>query len=118
MRKIGFCLFDVLAVDKADRPAAAPNKGKYTNCGDRDSESVRMGISVGYQDDYRPFIARQSIVVQGMQPGKYELCVTTNAKQQFMEKPDALGNNSYRMLLRINVNKGLVEILEEGNLPC
>ena len=53
-----------------------------------------------------------------MRPGKYELCVTTNAKHQFLEKPDSEGNNSYRMLLRINVNKGDVEVLEQGNQPC
>jgi hypothetical protein len=118
LRKIGFCLFDVLQVDKADRPANSVRRSKYYDCGSRDSKSVRMGISVGYQDDYRPFIARQSIVVQGMRPGTYELCVTTNSKRQFIEKPESFDNNSYRMLLRINVNKNLLEVLEEGHVPC
>jgi hypothetical protein len=118
LRKIGFCLFDVLQVDKADRPANSVRRSKYYDCGSRDSKTVRMGISVGYQDDYRPFIARQSIVVQGMRPGTYELCVTTNSKRQFIEKPESFDNNSYRMLLRINVNKNLLEVLEEGHVPC
>jgi hypothetical protein len=118
LRKIGFCLFDVLKVDKQERPPNSVRRSKYYDCGKRDSQSVRMGISVGYQDDYRPFIARQSIVVQGMQPGTYELCVTTNNKLQFIEKPDSLANNSYRMLLRINVNKDLLEVLEQGQSTC
>jgi hypothetical protein len=117
-RKIGFCLMDVLKVGRKDRPAWASKAGDYYSCGNRHSGRIRMGISVGYQDDYRPSIAWQSVVVDELPPGRYLLCVTANATGVLIEKPDSATNNSHWLRLDINVAKNKLALIEEAHSPC
>jgi hypothetical protein len=117
LRKIGFCLTDLVKVPLALRP---PNSTKrmypYWGCGNADSRKFKMGIAVGWGDEYKSWFAHQAIDITGLATGDYRLCATPNANGAWLEQTRA--NNSAYVDLHINVTTLTVTILGKGESEC
>ena len=94
LRKLGFCLTDLVRAPAALRPPNSARRVGFpvSGCGVRESTSLRIGISVGYGDDYKPFFNHQTVDITGLPSGVYRLCVTANENAMWLEQDGA--NNS------------------------
>ena len=90
LRKIGFCLTDLVRAPAALRPSNSASRIGFpvSGCGVVTSQQVRMGISVGFGDDYKPFFNHQSVDITGLPSGTYRLCATVNPNGVWLEKDD------------------------------
>jgi hypothetical protein len=70
--------------------------------------TVREGISVGYGDDYPPFLEGQSIDVTGLEPGRYVLVHLVNENHALRESDH--GDDAASVLLELDPPR--VRILE------
>lgn len=117
LRKIGFCLTDLVKVPEALRP---PNSGKraypYTGCGNSKSTHFKMGISIGWGDDYKQWFAHQSINITGLHSGNYRLCNTPNPGGAWLES--TIANNSSWVDINIDLAHNKVTILARGETEC
>jgi hypothetical protein len=118
LRKIGFCLTNLVKVPLAQRPA---NSGlrydyPYTGCGKSTSVRFKMGISVGWGDDYKSWFAHQAVDITGMAAGEYRLCATPNANGAWLEVTRT--NNSGWTDLYINPAKNELRIIAQGETEC
>lgn len=112
IRKIGYCLYDTHRHAKA--PAnATPD---YRWCGDKTSETVRMGISAGYGDDYRSTVKYQFIDITGLPRGEYRLCATVNPRGDWIEQ--RVDNNYYWIDLKLDASAGKFSIIARGQSTC
>ena len=117
LRKIGFCLIDLLR--HSDPPPHAPPERGYPldACGtSRTAESIRMGISVGYADDYQPTIAHQWLDITGLPKGVYRLCAKVNPLNHWRES--RRGNNFFWHELWLNPARSIVRIRASGRSAC
>jgi hypothetical protein len=119
LRKIGFCLTDLVRVPAALRPVGSPARIGYPvrGCGVRASTSLRMGISVGFGDDYKPFFAHQAVDVTGLAEGTYRLCATVNGDGMWHEI-DNVANNSSWVDLALNPATRRVSVVGQGESAC
>ena len=104
LRKIGFCLVDILRAPASLRPPNSRLKRGFwvDGCGTKTSTKLRVGISVGWGDDYRPFFTYQHINVTTLPAGNYRLCATVNPAGVWREGGAIATNNSYWYDLDIN----------------
>lgn len=118
MRKTGFCLVDLHR--GTDLPNNTPPDRVYWNgaCGNSDSQSIAMGISVGYADDYTPLIAQQWIDITGLPRAVYRLCTTVNPFGWWLEENDRSDNNAYWIDLRINAARNRFNVIDRGRGLC
>lgn len=118
LRKIGFCLTDSLRVPPEVQPpnAAASRAYPYTGCGTSKSQSFKMGISVGWADEYPASIAYQWVNVTGLPVGDYRLCTTPNPDGAWLERDYT--NNSAWIDLRVNIGAKQVTIIGQGETNC
>jgi Lysyl oxidase len=91
--KVGFCLTDEDPVDSS--LPGYPSHRVYRSCADL----TIQGISVGWDDVYGPFLAGQSIVIQGLPNGSYCLVSKADPKNVIRETLDT--NNQVRTPLDI-----------------
>jgi len=119
LRKIGFCLTDLVRVPAALRPPGSPTRIGYPvrGCGIRASTSLHMGISVGFGDDYKPYFAHQAVDVTGLAAGTYRLCATVNGDGMWQEI-DHVANNSYWLDLAVDPALNQVRVVGQGEDPC
>jgi hypothetical protein len=85
--KSGFCLGDRYRVADAV-PPSAPSAPQYTGgCGLWHPQrlTVNEGISVGYGDNYRPYLEGQSLLISGLPDGRYVLVHRVNADHRLLE---------------------------------
>lgn len=96
LRKIGFCLTDVVRAPSALRPPASEARLRYpvAGCGTLESQDIKVGISVGFGDDYKPFFNHQTIDITGLPAGVYRLCATVNSDSMWRERNEDHANNS------------------------
>jgi lysyl oxidase len=117
LRKIGFCLTDLVRVPLALRP---PDSGKraypYTGCGNSDSVRFKMGISVGWGDDYKSWFAHQSVDITGLAAGNYRMCITPNPGGAWLES--TITNNSSWVDLSIDIAHDNLAVLQRGETEC
>src|SRR4030095_4877779 len=66
--KTSFCVMDTTKVDA--RLPGAPKRPVYSAC-----NAVKQGMSVGWGDTYRYYLAGQAIDLTGNPDGQYELTV-------------------------------------------
>ncbi len=120
LRKIGFCLVDVVRAPAALRPPNSVAKRGYwvDGCGKRSSTRLRVGISVGWGDDYRPFFTHQQINVTNLPAGVYRLCATVNPQGLWREKGANASNNSYWYDLNLDAAAATVSPVAHGGGPC
>jgi len=97
IRKTGFCLLDLH--HSSTPPPNSPDERVYWNgaCGNSDSTAIRMGISVGYGDDYQPLIAQQWIDITGLPAGTYTLRAFVDARNELTESSNT-NNCTYTRL--------------------
>jgi serine protease len=98
-RKTGFCLGDRYRVTAVSVEDAAPEKVYRSRCGLNDTEllQLREGISVGYGDDYKPFLEGQDLPLGGLPRGRYVLVHRVNADKRLREL--SYRNNAASVLL-------------------
>lgn len=109
-REAGFCLGDRYRTPRA--PTAAPPRAVWIGeCGRGKPGlvSVREGISVGYGDDYPPFLEGQSIDVTGLAPGRYILVHRVNAGRALRESGH--GNDAASVVLALDPGRARVRVL-------
>ena len=71
--KSGFCFFDTNAVTPAVPGAPAKPVYRTSDCGAPLDTRVRMGLSVGWGDEYPWHLFQQEITIDGVPPGRYRL---------------------------------------------
>lgn len=116
-RKIGFCLVDTVQMQTNVPPNSTSNRA-YFGCGNSSSQFVKMGISVGWGDVYRPELAFQAIDVTGLPAGAYKICATVNPSGIWTEKGSNSANNSYWMELSLDAANDQVAVTGSGDTPC
>ncbi len=118
LRKIGFCLTDLVRAPAALRPPNSARRAAFpvSGCGVRESTSLRIGISAGYGDDYKPFFNHQSVDITGLPSGIYRLCVTTNENGMWLEQDG--GNNSAWVDIDLNSQKWRMQTVASGTSDC
>jgi hypothetical protein len=117
IRKLGFCLLDL--VKSSNPPAdASPTRGyPFDACGRSVTvDSITMGISVGWADDYFPTTTFQWIDVTTMPAGVYRLCAKVNPVGDWMESNGA--NNFYWRDIYLDAKQSIVQIRKSGRTPC
>ena len=105
-RKTGFCLGDRYPV-RGERLPAGPPQGVYTSrCGLRATARLHLvqGISVGFGDDYDPYLEGQSLSLRGLPAGRYVLVHRVNGGRRLRESDFA--NNAASVLLRLTRRSG------------
>jgi len=110
--KVGFCFLD-------SRPwilslPGAPQSGVYGEhvCGHRGSLSNRMGLSVGWADDYPANFAFQWIDITTLAPGDYTVQARADEQNWYVESNDT--NNCAWARVRITATNGPVSVLSSG----
>ncbi len=116
LRKLGYCLLD--ARRRANEPPNTPPSAVYlgNSCGVQSSLSVRMGLSVGYGDDYPPSFAHQWMDVTGLAAGIYRICATVDPLGDFREMSES--NNQRWTDVRIDPAMDEVTALATGVGAC
>jgi|SRR5687767_8210702 len=118
IRKIGFCLLDSVSMSAAERPPNSPSGPVYFSCGTLRSTKIRVGVSVGFGDNYPPDFAHQAIDVTGLPAGTYRLCATVNPHAIWTERNNNFSNNSFWMDLDLNVSSNHLAVIGTGQTAC
>ena len=110
--KVGFCFLD-------SRPwilslPGAPQSGVYPErlCGDRGDLSNRMGLSVGWGDEYPANFAFQWIDISTLPPGDYTVQARADEQNWYLESNET--NNCAWARVRISSTNGSVPVLASG----
>jgi hypothetical protein len=127
--KRGYCFFDGQRL-KPGLPGAKPSVvypfescyGKLGNGVDpRDELYLRVGISVGWGDEYPWDYAGQRIRINDAPDGEYLLCLTADPNRHFVER-DGRNNESWaRIRLTTHTAGGYrvdVDVLDRAKGPC
>ena len=115
LRKIGFCLVDSQKMT-VDVPPNTPSSPRYFGCGTLQSKEIKIGISVGWGDNYPPYFAHQAIDVTGLPAGSYLLCAKVNPIGMWTEK--TMANNSYWVQMNLDVANDSLTVTGDGAGPC
>jgi hypothetical protein len=120
LRKIGFCLTDLVRAPADLRPSNSVNRIGFPvrGCGVESSQEVRMGISVGFGDDYKPFFNHQSVDITGLPSGPYRLCATVNPTGVWLEKDADHVNNSSWVDIDLDNDAHRFRVVEMGETDC
>ncbi len=100
--KMGFCLGDRYEASGSDRLPGKPANRRWTHaCGRGRTELRRLGqgISVGYGDDYRPYLEGQFVSLAGLASGRYLLVHVADPRRYLREETRA--NNAASVLFRL-----------------
>ena len=86
-QKTTFCVMDTDRINH--RIPNASKKATYRTCGDQ-----IQGMSVGWGDTYRYYLAGQEIDVTGLPSGDYEFTIVVDPKNLLLETTDGPGGNA------------------------
>jgi hypothetical protein len=101
-----FCIIDTDRINH--RLPGAPKKAVYTTCGSE------QGMSVGWGDTYRYYLAGQSIDITGLPDGDYRLIIRIDPKGRLLET-DESDNES---MVRVRITGDSVTVLDSaGDKP-
>lgn len=120
LRKIGFCLTDLVRAPAALRPGGSANRIAFpvSGCGVLSSQDVRMGISVGFGDDYKPFFNHQSVDITGLPSGSYRMCATVNPTGVWLENDPEGANNSSWVDIELDSDAHRFRVVGSGDTDC
>ena len=110
-RKTGFCLGDRFEASIGHQLPGEPATPPFTrNCGLDHPEFTRIteGISVGFGDDYGPYLEGQYLPLDGLPEGRYDLVHHVNADRRLLEQ--RYDNNTSCVRLAITWPKGRDEV--------
>lgn len=102
IRKAGFCLGDRYETNRNRRLPGEPATAQWTHeCGKGRHElrTMREGISVGYGDDYAPYLEGQYVDLRGVPAGRYLLVHIANPARLMAERSYA--NNASSLLVQL-----------------
>jgi Lysyl oxidase len=105
--KMGFCLGDRYDANRRVRMRGEPAEAVWTHeCGRGrpDLLTLSEGISVGFGDDYDPYLEGQYVDVTRLPAGRYVLVHTANYVRHLRESD--YGNNSASVLLALRRSEG------------
>jgi len=105
--KVGFCLLDSRWMF-----GATPSAYSEAMCGDRGDLNNKMGLSVGWGDEYPANFGLQWIDISTMPPGDYTVQARTDEQNWYVESNE--GNNCAWSRVRITASNGPVTILAQG----
>jgi hypothetical protein len=116
LRKIGYCLLDFGHMDNP--PPNSPPDPVYPldACGHKDDTHVRMGLSIGYGDDYPPYFDHQWMDITGLLTGDYRICTTVDPLREFVESNE--NNNARRTDVHINMATKHVSVISSAITAC
>ena len=100
--KAGFCLGDRYNTSGSRRLPGEPLDPVWTHeCGRGrpDLRSMREGISVGYGDDYAPYLEGQFVSLRGLPSGRYLLVHAANPDRLLRER--SYSNNASSVLFQL-----------------
>lgn len=108
-RKTGFCLGDRYRAP-IRLPAAPPTPVHTGRCGLQrpDLLQIRVGISVGFGDDYSAFLEGQDLSLDGVRDGRYVLVHRVNADRRLQET--SYDNNAASLLLEVQRVDGVPSV--------
>jgi putative cell wall-binding protein len=110
--KVGFCFLDSYRFNLA--MPGAPQSQVYPErvCGDRGDLTNRMGLSVGWGDDYPANFAYQWIDITTMPAGDYTVQARADEQNWYLESNES--NNCAYARVRITGTNGPVQVLGSG----
>lgn len=110
--KVGFCFLDSYRYNLS--LPGAPQQQVYPErlCGDRGDLSNRMGLSVGWGDDYPASFAFQWIDITTLPPGDYTVQARADEQNWYLESNET--NNCAYARVRITSTNGPVTVLGSG----
>jgi len=110
--KVGFCFLDSYRYNLG--LPGAPQSQVYPErlCGDRGDLTNRMGLSVGWGDDYPANFAYQWIDISTLPPGDYTVQARADEANWYVESNET--NNCAWARVRIGASNGTVPILASG----
>jgi putative cell wall-binding protein len=105
--KVGFCFLD-------SRRMFGSSSSVYREsaCGDRGDLSNRMGLSVGWGDEYPASFAYQWIDISTLPPGDYTVQARADEQNWYVESNET--NNCAYARVRIGASNGSVTVLGGG----
>ena len=109
LAKHGFCVYDNTRF-RLSLPGA-PSDPYYTWCGNADSTSVRMGLSVGWGDTYRYTRANQWFDITGLANGRYRLRTSAETVARGFIESDTTNNYTYT---DISISNSSISVLSYG----
>ena len=122
--KHGYCFFDGFNV-RPGLPEARPLPFySFYSCGvpgqSQDALSLRVGLSVGWGDEYPWNYAGQRIDITDVEDGEYLLCLTADPNNDFIELRENNNASWARIQLTTTLDpyKVTVTVLESGKTAC
>jgi putative cell wall-binding protein len=109
--KVGFCF-----LDSTRRGSTSGSVYRMVDCGTRGSTENRMGLSVGWGDDYPANFAFQWIDISTLAPGDYTVQARADEQNWYLESDET--NNCAWARVRISATNGPVPVLAHGEGPC
>jgi len=110
--KVGFCFLDSYPYDLTLPDAPGSQVYPEHLCGDRGDLTNRMGLSVGWGDDYPANFAYQWIDISTLPPGDYTVQARADEANWYLESNET--NNCAWARVRIGATNGTVPILASG----
>lgn len=105
--KTTFCIIDTDRINH--RLDGAPKRPVYTQC-----DADVQGMSVGWGDTYRYFLAGQELDVTEFESGTYRLSIEVDPNDNLVEIDDSEQDNTNSILIHLDVEAGTVQIVDEG----
>ena len=114
--KVGFCFFDSLAIPNGRGPQAAV--WNRESCGEEDADELRMGLSLGWGDEYISTLPGQSILIGDLPDGEYRIWAEADAEGWFKEA--TLENNKTWVDIRVfelSEDRRVAQVIGTGPAP-
>jgi hypothetical protein len=115
--KIDFCFFDNIRTDASVRGSPSRGVYRFAWCGEPDDTSVRMGLSLGWGDQYQWDFAYQWVDITGMAGGTSTLRATVDKPDDYLETNDRDNCTIARIQIPA-AGEGQIVVVEDDEVPC